>query len=288
MLARKALGDDDPISCRDGSRSFFGSERLPCHISLGAGEGQILLRAAGYDGERSLCLGDSASAGPECINEHQALGRELRLPISVNAGRIEIPLDIHRDIVAIEENPLLRLHSTGRLLHTGEIDKLISILCICQRQAIIRIAECAARPKERIAGDFYILFRGNQDALLRIDLPGDGNLCTALRRAAAPIAAILQLCRSVRQWQIKETGTINLISDSRSIAAIKKHLAGSGIGSQGEAPHIDDAGGAYRDAFIREEIHIAADLPILQRIHDAIDVDLVIHHIDLVVHLAQI
>ncbi len=79
-----------------------------------------------------------------------------------------------------------------------------------------------------------------------------------------------------------------MTSERRSIAPIKKHLPGCRIGTQSEPAHIDDAGGAYCDAFIREEIHIAADLPIFDGVHYAIDIDFIIHHIDLVIHLPQV
>ncbi len=42
---------------------------------------------------------------------------------------------------------------------------------------------------------------------------------------------------------------------------------------------------ADRNACIREEIHVPADLVILDRIHDAVDVDLVLDDIDLVIRL---
>ena len=44
---------------------------------------------------------------------------------------------------------------------------------------------------------------------------------------------------------------------------------------------------ADRDACIREEIHVAADLIILDRIHYAVDVDLVLDDIDLVIRLSH-
>ena len=42
-----------------------------------------------------------------------------------------------------------------------------------------------------------------------------------------------------------------------------------------------------RDACIREEIHVAADLVILDRIHDTVDVDLVLDDIDLVIRISH-
>ena len=42
---------------------------------------------------------------------------------------------------------------------------------------------------------------------------------------------------------------------------------------------------ADRDTCIREEIHVAADLVTLDRIHDTVDVDLVLDDIDLVIRL---
>ena len=44
---------------------------------------------------------------------------------------------------------------------------------------------------------------------------------------------------------------------------------------------------ADRDACIREEIHVAADLVILNRIHDTVDVDLVLDDIDLMIRLSH-
>ena len=45
---------------------------------------------------------------------------------------------------------------------------------------------------------------------------------------------------------------------------------------------------ADRNACIREEIHVAADLVILDRIHHAVDVDLVLDDIDLVIRLSHL
>ena len=45
---------------------------------------------------------------------------------------------------------------------------------------------------------------------------------------------------------------------------------------------------ADRNACIREEIHVAADLIILDRIHHAVDVDLILDDIDLVIHFVQV
>ena len=44
---------------------------------------------------------------------------------------------------------------------------------------------------------------------------------------------------------------------------------------------------ADRDTCIREEIHVAADLVTLDRIHDTVDVDLVLDDIDLVIRLSH-
>ena len=45
---------------------------------------------------------------------------------------------------------------------------------------------------------------------------------------------------------------------------------------------------ADRDACIRKEIHVAADLIVLDCIHHTIDVDLVLDDIDLVIHFVQV
>ena len=45
---------------------------------------------------------------------------------------------------------------------------------------------------------------------------------------------------------------------------------------------------ANRNACIRKEIHVATDLVVLDRIHHAIDIDLVLDDIDLVIHFVQV
>ena len=59
------------------------------------------------------------------------------------------------------------------------------------------------------------------------------------------------------------------------------------IRPQRQAAHIEDAMRADRNACIREEIHVPADLIILDRIHHAVDVDLVLDDIDLVIRLSH-
>ena len=67
--------------------------------------------------------------------------------------------------------------------------------------------------------------------------------------------------------------------------AIVQRFAIRRIRPQRQTPDIEDAMLADRDTCIREEIHVAADLVILDRIHDTVDVDLVLDDIDLMIRL---
>ena len=67
--------------------------------------------------------------------------------------------------------------------------------------------------------------------------------------------------------------------------AVIERISHRRIRPQRQAAHIEDAMRADRNACIREEIHVAADLIILDRIHHAVDVDLVLDDIDLVIRL---
>ena len=69
--------------------------------------------------------------------------------------------------------------------------------------------------------------------------------------------------------------------------AVIERISHRRIRPQRQAAHIEDAMRADRNACIREEIHVAADLVILDRIHDAVDVDLVLDDIDLMIRLSH-
>ncbi len=71
-------------------------------------------------------------------------------------------------------------------------------------------------------------------------------------------------------------------------AATVEDISQHGIGAQREAPHIENAIGAYGNAIAAEEIHVATDLVVLDGIDHAVNVDLFIHHIDLVIHIAKL
>ena len=190
--------------------------------------------------------------------------REIVIGFHHNPATVGLYLSAdHSDVAAgREDDALIRCRGRSGPLYARGIDDTLSIRI---RSCIRRRIKSGTCPKERRAFQSHILFRRNQDTVLRIDLPGDGN-----RRAILRIP--LQLRRLTCERQAKETGIAENRFPHRS------------IGAQSETPHIDDTVGADSDAFIREEIHIAADLPILQRIHHAIDFDLVIDHIDLVIH----
>ena len=69
--------------------------------------------------------------------------------------------------------------------------------------------------------------------------------------------------------------------------AIVQSFAIGGIRAQRQPSHVEYTVLADRDAGIREEIHVPADLVILDRIHDAVDVDLILDDIDLVIRLSH-
>ena len=99
------------------------------------------------------------------------------------------------------------------------------------------------------------------------------------------------MSRPLGEGLAKKSGPVithRLPVGSGDVLAIEEYLPDLRIGAQGETAYIDDAGLPHRDAIIREEIHIAADLPIFNGVHYAIDVDLVIDHIDLVIHFPQV
>ena len=67
--------------------------------------------------------------------------------------------------------------------------------------------------------------------------------------------------------------------------AVIERISHRRIRPERQPSHVEYTVLADRNACIREEIHVAADLVILDRIHDAVDVDLVLDDIDLVIRL---
>ncbi len=195
---------------------------------------------------------------------------------------------IHGDVSTGREHNAVRCGcGRGGPLDACCIDEAISILC---GSAVGRRVKDSAGAKER-AGEIHIFFCGNQEAVFGVDGAADGNHGIFLRAAAAPISAVFQMSSLLRKGLAKKIRAIYIhrgASDQRIIAAIKEHFASPGIGAQGETAYIDDAAGADCDAFIREEIHIAADFPVFQCVHHAIDVDFIVYYVDLVIHIAQI
>ena len=151
------------------------------------------------------------------------------------------------------------------------------ILGIQKRRAVIteRQSACLKILENRSRADGGVLPHGrhaggsDDHAILRIDL--------SVYRDGRGHEIVAGFLGQILQGQIIQ----------RRIGQIQV-LPIAGRGPQGESAHIDDPRRTYRNALGAEEIHIAADLIVLDGIHDAVDVDFAIHHIDLMIHIAKL
>ena len=258
-------------------------------------------------------------------DEHAAMLRVLRIRLQVGRAilygntnlsairkdrtmvQCEIVVRFHDDLAAVR----LYRPAAGKNIFTGRKDDAVcGLRCFRStsdaihihqtvsiviggliRRRVIKYSAGAKNTRCFITTNIDIILIRNQKAVSYIDSTFHIDRNIFLCGAETPIGAIFQSCCPFREGLTKEIRPIHmycLISGNRSIATIKKHLPCHRIGAQSEPAYIDDAGGAYRDAFIREEIHIAADLPIFDGVHYAIDIDFIIDHVDLVSHIPQV
>ena len=108
--------------------------------------------------------------------------------------------------------------------------------------------------------------RPQNDIVLGIDLPIEGNVTAAGDCFHLFGGGLLQMAFHT---------------------AIVQSFAIGGIRAQRQPSHVEYTVRADSDAGIREEIHVPADLVILDRIHDTINVDLILDDIDLVIRLSH-
>ena len=195
-----------------------------------------------------------------------------------------------RDILLRDQCDAVRRLYRRRRIHDAR--RIYERISICIRTLTRSIGfERRTRLDERTAFCLYItLCRCDDHTVLCVDFARERNPGIA-RRVAAPQRAVIQKTRPLCwRFPIEFLITVKVIRNLSPLrrlitVTIIKCLSCLGIRPQRQPSHIEDAMRADRNACIREEIHVAADLIILDRIHHAVDVDLILDDIDLVIRL---
>ncbi len=162
-----------------------------------------------------------------------------------------------------------------------------------RREGIKNRAGANPRP----ARDIHLAPGHREKTVRRIDLAADFNISSRIAHfAAANLRRLVCQRRTIKFGgveglpflHLRLLAVLVLLGHFLVVAAIKKHIRKGRVRPQREATHIEYPVRAHRDAALGEEIHIAADLIVLDGIHHAVDVDAAIHHIDLALRLVQV
>ena len=177
-----------------------------------------------------------------------------------------------------------RIHDTRRI-HEGRTIRI--------RRLTIRIGmEYGARLDHAVRLRDRTLCRSDDHTVLCVNFArkrDPGITC----RVPAPQRAVIQKPRPLHRRFLIEVLVPVKIDLNRSrlrrhkVVAVIERVTHRRIRPERQAAHIEDTMRADRDTCIREEIHVPADLVILDRIHHAVDVDLILDHIDLVICLSH-
>ena len=196
-----------------------------------------------------------------------------------------------RDILLCDQrDAVLRLYRRRRIHDVRRIYERISVCIRTLTRGVVM--KCSPRLDHAVRLRDRTLCRSDDHAVLCVDFARERDPCIACR-VPAPQRAVIQKARPLRRrFLIKILVTIKIfLNRSRlrrhNVVAVIERISHRRIRPQRQAAHIEDAMRADRNACIREEIHVPADLVILDRIHHAVDVDLVLDDIDLVIRFSH-
>ncbi len=267
---------------RDGSHAHGsaggGDLDVPALLILGAGVDVGFLDGnhAAVFRPRWICL----------VIGHTGGGSERNLPavrVQLPAGdeKISFLLGSEGNIAAVRFQLAADIHALAR----DEDDAVLILRCLRGggdavqidkgRAIAVRRGTAGRKRVKHSAGAKDCIFR-----YLQHSRGADGNAVLRVHRAVhgdGRLAAVTS--RRIRQ------GFQRLAVIVRALEHLGAQIR---IGAQGETAHVEHTVRADSDAVVTEEIHIAANLPILERIDHAVDVDLVVHHIDLVLYISQL
>ena len=194
-----------------------------------------------------------------------------------------------RDILLRDQRDAVRRRYRRRRIHDARrIYKRISICIRTLTRGVVM--KCSPRLDHAVRLRDRTLCRSDDHTVLCVDFARErdpGITC----RVPAPQRAVIQKARPLRRrFLIKILVPVKIdLNRSRlrrhNVVAVIERVTHRRIRPERQAAHIEDTMRADRDTCIREEIHVAADLVILDRIHDTVDVDLVLDDIDLVIRL---
>ena len=196
-----------------------------------------------------------------------------------------------RDILLRDQRDAVRRWDRRRRIH--DIRRIHEGRTIRIRRLTLRIGmEYGARLDHAVRLRDRTLCRSDDHTVLCVDFARErdpGITC----RVPAPQRAVIQKARPLhRRFLIKILVPVKIdLNRSRlrrhNVVAVIECVTHRRIRPERQAAHIEDTMRADRDACIREEIHVAADLVILDRIHDTVDVDLILDDIDLMIRLSH-
>ena len=196
-----------------------------------------------------------------------------------------------RDILLCDQRDAVRRRYRRRRIHDAR--RIYERISVCIRTLTRGVVmKCSPRLDHAVRLRDRTLCRSDDHAVLCVDFARErdpGITC----RVPAPQRAVIQKARPLhRRFLIKILVPVKIdLNRSRlrrhKVVAVIERISHRRIRPQRQAAHIEDAMRADRDACIREEIHVAADLVILDRIHDTVDVDLVLDDIDLMIRLSH-
>ena len=200
-------------------------------------------------------------------------------------------LACQRDILLRDQRDAVRRRYRRRRIHDARrIYKRISICIRTLTRGVIM--KCSPRLDHAVRLRDRTLCRSDDHTVLCVDFARErdpGITC----RVPAPQRAVIQKARPLH-WRFLIEVLVPVKIDlnrprlrRHNVVAVIERITHRCIRPERQAAHIEDTMRADRDTCIREEIHVPADLVILDRIHDTVYVDLVLDDIDLVIRLSH-
>ena len=196
-----------------------------------------------------------------------------------------------RDILLRDQRDAVRRRYRRRRIHDARrIYKRISICIRTLTRGVVM--KCSPRLDHAVRLRDRTLCRSDDHTVLCVDFARErdpGITC----RVPAPQRAVIQKARPLHRRFLIEVLVPVKIDLNRprlrrhNVVAVIERITHRCIRPERQAAHIEDTMRANRDTCIREEIHVPADLVILDRIHDTVYVDLVLDDIDLMIRLSH-
>ena len=200
-------------------------------------------------------------------------------------------LACQRDILLRDQRDAVRRRYRRRRIHDAR--RIYERISVCIRTLTRGVVmKCSPRLDHAVRLRDRTLCRSDDHAVLCVDFARERDPCIACR-VPAPQRAVIQKARPLRRrFLIKVLVPVKIDLNRprlrrHNVVAVIERITHRRIRPERQAAHIEDTMRADRDTCIREEIHVPADLVILDRIHDTVYVDLVLDDIDLVIRLSH-